>query len=252
MKRKEIVSLVTILFILIIPLIANNSSKSSALENFKPVIVLVERNPWLMVIGSDSPVFALYNNGTLIYYEKDKGYFSSKLNKEQMIKYIPNKNFKKLKTYYSTSDWTDQPTNTIYFWENNIKYSVTVYGSLRKAKEERKKTPKEFLEIYDKLIKKVNYKGAKWLPKYLEVMIWPFEYSKDNPIKWPSNWPNLKHNMTKKRGKGSYSLYLDSKYFDGLVKFMKNKRPTQAVLIGNKKYAVSYRYPFPKEGMWMK
>ena len=38
-----------------------------AANNPTPLIVLIERDPWLMVIGSDSPSFALYDDGTLIY-----------------------------------------------------------------------------------------------------------------------------------------------------------------------------------------
>jgi hypothetical protein len=29
----------------------------------QPIIVLIETDPWLMVIGSDVPTFALYENG---------------------------------------------------------------------------------------------------------------------------------------------------------------------------------------------
>lgn len=32
----------------------------------RPLIVLLEANPWLMAIGSDSPSFALYDDGTAI------------------------------------------------------------------------------------------------------------------------------------------------------------------------------------------
>lgn len=252
MKRKTIVCIYIILFILIVSFTANGASISSISENMKPIIVLIERNPWLMVIGSDSPIFALYNNGYLIYFEKGKGYLSAKLNKNQIKEFIPNKSFKNLKPYYSLSDWTDQPTNSIFYWENNKKYSVSVYGDLRQKKEDRKKTPKEFLNVYDKLIRKISYKSNKWLPKYIEVIIWPFDYSKDIPVKWPYKWPNIKDLMTKKRGKNSYSIYLESKYFNDLIKFLKNMKQTQAVLINSKKWAISYRYPFPKEEMWMK
>jgi len=33
----------------------------------KPIVVLIETDPWLMVIGSDVPTFALYESGQIIY-----------------------------------------------------------------------------------------------------------------------------------------------------------------------------------------
>jgi hypothetical protein len=33
----------------------------------QPLVLLTEYNPWAMVIGSDSPTFALYGNGTVIW-----------------------------------------------------------------------------------------------------------------------------------------------------------------------------------------
>ena len=33
----------------------------------QPIVVLIETDPWLMVIGSDVPTFSLYENGQIIY-----------------------------------------------------------------------------------------------------------------------------------------------------------------------------------------
>ena len=39
-------------------------------EYGKPLIVLLETDPWsMMVVGSDTPSFVLYDNGLLIYSE---------------------------------------------------------------------------------------------------------------------------------------------------------------------------------------
>src|SRR3954469_24651561 len=44
-----------------------------------PVLVMLTSNPWAAVIGADSPNFALYDDGTVIYRTRD-GYNSVKLN----------------------------------------------------------------------------------------------------------------------------------------------------------------------------
>ena len=90
-KIKKIIFLIII--ISIISIISCKTEKDSInviSDDLKPIIVLIERDPWLMVIGSDSPTFALYSDGTLIYFNKGKGYFSIKLNKNKLQEYIPD------------------------------------------------------------------------------------------------------------------------------------------------------------------
>lgn len=47
--------------------IATPSPTPDKPETFQPIILLTIYNPWLMVIGSDEPTFALYDNGLVIY-----------------------------------------------------------------------------------------------------------------------------------------------------------------------------------------
>jgi hypothetical protein len=40
----------------------------------KPIAVLIQTDPWLMVIGSDTPMVTIYDDGQIVYrkMEKDK------------------------------------------------------------------------------------------------------------------------------------------------------------------------------------
>jgi len=38
----------------------------------KPVAVLIQTNPWLMVIGSDTPMVTVYDDGQVIILKKEK------------------------------------------------------------------------------------------------------------------------------------------------------------------------------------
>jgi len=58
---------------------ASAYDRSSATR--QPLNVLVEANPWLMVVGSDSPTFALYDDGLAIW-RTDDGYHSGTLSDE--------------------------------------------------------------------------------------------------------------------------------------------------------------------------
>jgi hypothetical protein len=82
-------------------------------------------------------------------------------------------------------------------------------------------------------------------------MIWPYEYAPDVSITWPKNWPGLDSKRAIKRG-DSYSIFLDGIMFPELQKFLKTRKEKGAVKIGDKKWAVSFRYVFPSEPMWRK
>ena len=36
-----------------------------------PLVILIERNPWLAVTGSDSPTFALYETGLVVFLNRE-------------------------------------------------------------------------------------------------------------------------------------------------------------------------------------
>jgi hypothetical protein len=55
----------------------NCSNQETAHPAFKgtgtePLVLLTEYNPWAMAIGSDTPTFALYADGTVIYWQGDR------------------------------------------------------------------------------------------------------------------------------------------------------------------------------------
>src|SRR5687767_3175549 len=70
-----IVVLMMIALVVATPLSANPPRTSIATpshtpdkeETIQPIVLLTIYNPWLMVIGSDAPTFALYDNGLVIY-----------------------------------------------------------------------------------------------------------------------------------------------------------------------------------------
>jgi len=43
----------------------------------RPIAIIIEQNPWLMVMGSDTPSMALYEDGTFIFTEKSNKVWST-------------------------------------------------------------------------------------------------------------------------------------------------------------------------------
>jgi hypothetical protein len=220
--------------------------------NPKTLIVLVERDPWLMVIGSDSPSFALYDDGEAIYWTKT-GYKSVKLDKADLARLIGRLDLGTLACldeYYDAASATDQPTEVLTIFNGDKRSSVSVYGSM-KSTSVRSKTPKAFITSYDILHAFQRPDARDWLPEKVEVMVWPYAYAPEASIVWPKGWPALDDPGTVKRG-DSYSIFLPSSDYPALTSFLRDRKEKGAVEIGGKKWAVSTRFPFAGEKGWMR
>ena len=238
------------LFLLII---ANYSFGQELNEKYgQPIVVLVETNPWLMVIGSDVPTFALYENGQIIYkkvVKKKWKYFEVTNDQETTQKIIKSfgitDSLMNQQNYVEASSWTDQPTNILLLNFDTAK-QISVYGNLdKKDKETRKQTPKDFLTVYDNIKKFESKKAKEWLPDNIEIMLTDYSHSPEKPIEWPENWPNLESESTVERSESLYSLYLPKENFEDFIELISNLKEKQAVEINGKKFSVSYRLPYP-------
>ena len=217
-----------------------------------PIVVLIETDPWLMVIGSDVPTFALYENGQIIYrkiVDKRYKYFEVKNDREKTQAIIKSlgitDSLMTQSDYTEASSWTDQPTNVLLLNFDTLR-QITVYGDLRNPKnEERIKTPKDFLTVYDNIIKFDNNSAKEWLPDTIEVMAIGYSHSPEKPLKWNTEWSDINSSTTVKRSDDFYSIYLDKNHFDDFLKLLKSLKEKQAVEINGKKYSLTYRLPFP-------
>ncbi len=227
------------------------------------LVMLTEFNPWAMVVGWDPPKFVLYDNGQVIYKKKGR-YVSAKLAPAEVTAFMGGlrlDSFGKLKNSYIISRATDQPTNVLLVRTGDSAYrEISVYGSpggdrgpafIRRLDTE----PGEVLplptELSAALHQVLNYDNAQslvWVPEYIEVFIWPFEYAKGEPTDWPKQWPGITDRKTVKwNDNDAYSLFIPGSQNEELQKFIASLKPTQAVRINNKKWAVSARFRFPHE-----
>jgi hypothetical protein len=242
---------------------ADAGGQSKAAAAGKPVALIYEIDPWKMVLGSDSPSFALYEDGLVIFarpaaegggYE----YASAKLGGQELdalVRSLPATQFFGLEPRYETTMITDQPTTVIKLWDRDRVKSVSVYGGLKRTDNDRKEgAPAAFVETYEKLKGFQPAKAARWTPEKVELMIWPFENA-GGALPWPKDWPDTRHPETKRRGEGpdqiSYSIYLTPAQYEALKKSARAKS-ADALLINGRKWAFSFRYPFPGEDSWRK
>jgi hypothetical protein len=220
------------------------------LDTDRPVLVLLETDPWAMVLGAESPRFALYGNGLAIYRTAD-GFRQILLDRKRASDLQNSVNVGALaclKEHYSTSNSTDQPSEYLLFGRGGRLSKVSVYGRIH-SDGEPTNLPASFVAAYDRLVKFEDSNARPWMPDFIEVMVWPYEYAPEPSIKWPSKWPGLADPTTVKR-RDAFSLYVPSKDYEELRAFLQTQHEKGAVEIGGKKWAVSLRFPFPQESSW--
>lgn len=216
-------------------------------EQVRPLLVLLESDPWAMVIGSDSPRFVLYDDGVAIYRAKD-GFKTAKLSQDEIGEFQQALQVDALACLvgkYEASDATDQPTESIFIGRGGKLAQISVYGVPASSG-----VPVEIASAYDKLVKFDHSDARPWIPEKVEVMIWSYEYAPEASIIWPKKWPSFDGSDVVKRG-DSYSIFIPAAEYPELVKFLQTRKEKGAVEIGGKKWAADIRFPFPEEDRWM-
>ena len=234
----------------------------------KPIAVLLQTNPWLMVIGSDVPRVVIYEDGDVVYERTEREHRGEYLHKRlpsQELEDVRKKlaecgDFSKVQHSYDVApNITDQPETRIYLnLDGNVNFA-SVYGwaagenfTAVYSKEGGKPTDPlpAALRNLNNYLSSIHFEGADpWKPPYIEVMIWPYSYAPDPSIHWPKEWPGLESPSTFARG-DSYSIFLPTSELVKLQAFLKTQKPKGAVELGGKKWAVSARYAFPSEPIW--
>src|SRR4051812_32848454 len=105
-------------------------------EGSKPLAIFIQSNPWAMVIGSDTPRVAIYENGDVIFTKKVNDrlvYHHVTLDKDGLEKVLeqlrPVLALKDLKPNYNIRpNATDQPEAMFYLRDGGREIATSVYG----------------------------------------------------------------------------------------------------------------------------
>jgi hypothetical protein len=236
----------------------------------RPLAILIQTNPWAMAIGSDTPTIAVYEDGQVIFIQKEKerSFYVHKQLTPKELEMVHKQlasfgDYSQVKTNYNLApNITDMPKTRIYVNLNGKEMATSIYGLLLPGtrlpgytafdrKGQADTLPAVLRELCDYLVNLKFADAAEWTPQYVEVMIWDYSYAPQKSIHWPKSWPGLQSPHTIKRG-DSYSIFLPGKELPQLRAFLKTQKEKGAVEIGGKKWTVSARYTFPSEPVWGK
>lgn len=218
----------------------------------RPLILLIEYDPWASVIGSDVPIFVLYENGQIIYRviednELNLYYIQFERDDiEDIIKSfeIPNSIYYVPNSINAVSSFvTDQPY-TVLILDYKHRKTIDVYGSL--PGNQHKSSMNKFMLVYNKLINYHNENAEKWLPERIEVLFWDYSYA-PNKRPWIEGFPDLNSPETIKRSKynESYSVFIRKEQFKDFIEYYYSTGEREAVEINQKLMSMSFRFPFP-------
>ena len=266
---QEKLSKVILSFVLLCVSVISFAEKLDPYKGPRPIAVLMQTNPWLMVIGSDTPRLVIYSEGEVVYLQMNQGqgpqYVCKQLTEDELEtirkKLISFGDYSSVKRHYNLApNVTDMPETMIYLNPNGKEMVTTVYGLQTQETHSASNTvfsggpspdklPEVLRSLYSYLVALKFSDARQWQPRYVEVMIWDYSYAPDRSIHWPKERPGLESPQTFKRG-DSYSIFMPATEAPNLSNFLKKRKEKGAVEIGGRKWAVAFRYTFPSEPVW--
>lgn len=234
----------------------------------RPLVVYVRPDHWAMVIGSDNPLVAIYENGDVIFPKGVGGrlrYHHASLDASALedvrrrVQAIGRVTALK-RTYEIGRRAEDKPHAVFYLRDRDREMAVLVdgldYPRWRPGPPDTappgpNHPPRELLQLHEWLSSFDAHASAEWTPKYVEVMLWNFALAPGPPVPWPSTWPTLASERAVRRGEASWSIFLDAALLPELRRFVASARGRNAVVgLDGMKLAIDYRFTFPSEPVW--
>jgi hypothetical protein len=241
-------------FIIVFLLFFGKSALGQENSGFgKPIFWYNVSDPWSMFMGTEGPLFILYDNGKVLFW-RNGHYNMTQLVQKEMSDLVDQLDitdtmFKRSRHYNATNPdphgeliATDNPSYIVSV-QNDTLVRVSVYGYISK-KEYRKRFPEQVLNIHNFVVNFDSENSTEWIPEKIEVLLSDYRNSPEIPIVWPKDWPDLSSSETRI---GDYvtSIFLDRKNLSQLNRLIRLRKEKQAVLISGRKFFIGYRYPIP-------
>jgi len=260
--RRRSVLLLLIAGLSALALSATASASFRPYEGATPLAVWVQTDPWLWVIGSDTPRAVLYEDGELVFARvtgrREVSYRHRRLGHEELD------TFKKviasaaavrdLPKTFALMAMTDQPETLLYARSGDHEVATRIYGMRAEdatdSDSEAAPVPKELLALHRLLATVSDAGSTAWQPRFTEVMVRPSRGALTDAIKWPAEWPGLKSERTIQRHDDQYSIYLDAAVAPKLTTFLARQKERVGVELDGRVWAMVPRPVFPSEPVW--
>ena len=174
-------------------------------EYGKPLLALKETGTWSKVIGSENPVFVLYENGQLIYQIID-----NRVVKYQVV-FLSQKEMDELLKYLSIDESLYDQAREIKPGSDGISFgseqelalfgkdgpAIAVLYLNTKGNKEKiiywvigASTPSAFMNLYNKIKQYHNENAMEWIPPKTEIIFWNYDNA-SYERQWIEGYPDL-------------------------------------------------------------
>ncbi|MGO9830210.1 MAG: hypothetical protein ACLPJH_08715 [Myxococcaceae bacterium] len=216
------------------------------------------------------PSIVVYADGELILARK--GLRHVKLELSALTRFLESLQLGRLRDlpeYTSTMHVTDLSTTVVIWRDGDRMRSVSVYGPVKRNPEEEKwadrsipisASPEAFVSVVERL-RAFDPDGATtWTPEVVELMLGPFDHSRQKPIAWPANWPGWDSPGAKRPstiGGNPYlpvagEIFIDGRCWNQAIELKKRLDAYTAALLEGRMYSLSIRPLLPAEEEWKK
>jgi hypothetical protein len=215
-----------------------------------PILVVFERNPWLMSVGSDFPTVVVYEDGRMLFIQREgrqakvmMGHVDARA-AATLRDSLVARGFTKAAAETTCSDWTDQVTVEILLrggasWKMASAYGIGRDGRCKVA------PPKAFLDAYTALQRLRPTDAKPFEPEEIAVEIWGFESAKGEPLPWPTEVPAPPTSVVPEEygpySPKSYRYVISARFrpqIDKLIRMMNSADPPRAVLLNGHRWTV--------------
>ena len=255
---------------LLVLLVAAGAS-SGAFNPFvgpKPIFVFIESDPWLMAPGSDTPDLVLYEDGELIFRSKngeERIYRHQHLGADAVEQFkkrvMPLATVTNLKPWYDIAPYvSDQPTSKFYLKTEKGEVATQVYGLFDRSTKlwawteasfgpRPDRLPQQLWEVHKFVSSYDDPTSPEWMPKYVEIMLWDYDWTPTDLNTWPTQWPGLDSDRAVKWSGERYSVFLDGTRLSEAKAFFVTEKPFG---VAGRRWSGDYRLAFASEPIWQK
>jgi hypothetical protein len=235
----------------------------------EPLLVFLELNPRLWVIGSDVPSLVIYANGDVVHAVRNsdgfpteqfqRGHLSAGALSE-VLRSLSLDLLAGLDARLASTNASDARTSVIVWWSADKRHLVSFYGPAARTAQEGRLAPTAapgaFVDVYEQLVA-FKLQGAQpYEPKVIELMMDPTE--SPAPIyQWPPEWPGFDaYDGLRPRRTPDHvgRIYMRSSCLSAVANFAQTLRPQHGVVLldGHKFHLQGVRYTLPNEHMWIR
>lgn len=217
----------------------------------RPLLVLTEENPYLMVDGSDVPRLVAYDDGLVVFDGGQRSVQLTPLHVRSFVETIATPEFLALPVLTRVRERGGLPTVHIGLrlgarWKYAAVYGIPLGILVLREGEAAPQGPAGFMRAYADLLAFAAPEAAPWTPESIEVMLWDFSHAGDERP-WPADVPAPPSDW-KDPPVGSIRRHvLAGSHEPALLRFLDGLAETQAVAFNGHRWSIAVRRVVPGE-----